>query len=142
MKEISITSPAELPIVANQLLATMGHRKVLTFEGEIGAGKTTLIKEICRQLGVEEDVTSPTFSIVNEYVYQDDKGADRRIYHMDIYRLETIDEAMEIGIEEYLDSGEICLIEWPKLIKPLLLEDVLAIKVAVEDDFSRKLLFL
>ncbi len=142
MKEILIQTLADLEPAAASLLSYMGDRKIVTFEGEIGAGKTTFIKIICDKLGVEEAVTSPTFSIVNEYLYQTKQGEEKRVYHMDIYRLEDIQEAMDIGMEEYLDSGEICLIEWPELIKPLLPEDVVEIKIVLEEDFSRKMLFL
>ena len=142
MKEIIIKTLTDLDPAAEQLLSYIGERKVLTFEGEIGAGKTTFIKVLCAKLGVEEAVTSPTFSIVNEYLYQGTDGEDCRLYHMDIYRLEELQEAMDIGIEEYLDSGQMCLIEWPELIKPLLPDDAVMIKIVLEEDFSRKMLFL
>ena len=142
MKEIIIKTLTDLDPAAEQLLSYIGERKVLTFEGEIGAGKTTFIKVLCAKLGVEEAVTSPTFSIVNEYLYQGTDGEDCRLYHMDIYRLEELQEAMDIGIEEYLDSGQMCLIEWPELIKPLLPDDAVMIKIVLEEDFFRKMLFL
>ena len=141
-KEIPIPSIQDLDIAAGRLLKIVGDRKILAFEGEIGAGKTTFIKALCREIGVKEEVTSPTFSIANEYLYKDEKGKERRIFHLDLYRLEDMEEAINIGMEEYLDSGEICLIEWPELIKPLLPDDVVQIKMVIEEDFSRKLLFL
>ena len=142
MQEIAIKDLQDINRAAGELMSAIGDRKILTFEGEIGAGKTTFIKALCAKMGVEEEVTSPTFSIVNEYAYKDEKGEARSIFHMDTYRLEDIEEAINIGMEEYLDSGEICLIEWPELIKPLLPDDAVEIKMIIEEDFSRKLLFL
>lgn len=142
MQEILIKTIEDLEPAAEQLLAYIGDRKILTFEGEIGAGKTTFIKILCAKLGVQEAVTSPTFSIVNEYLCTGENRGDCRVYHMDIYRLEELQEAMDIGMEEYLNSGQICLIEWPELIKPLLPEDSVMIKIVLEEDFSRKMLFL
>ena len=142
MQKIVIKDLQDINRAAGELLRAIGDRKILTFEGEIGAGKTTFIKALCAKMGVEEEVTSPTFSIVNEYAYKDEKGEEHSIFHMDIYRLEDIEEAINIGMEEYLDSGEICLIEWPELIKPLLPDDAVEIKMIIEEDFSRKLLFL
>ena len=102
-------SITELPeIAASLLLETRDYPNVWLFRGEIGAGKTTLIKEICHQLGVVQSVQSPTFSLVNEYV--DGKG--NPVYHFDLYRLKNAQEAFDIGLEEYLDSRNSCLVEW------------------------------
>ena len=101
---------------AQQVVEACGGASVWLFEGSMGAGKTTLIKAICRELGVESNVQSPTFSIVNEYVAKN----GRVIYHFDCYRLKSQIEALDIGIEEYLDSGNLCLIEWPDKIESLL----------------------
>jgi tRNA threonylcarbamoyladenosine biosynthesis protein TsaE len=105
----------DLPVVAQEILASLQDApRVWLFRGQMGVGKTTLSKEILKQLGVLENVQSPTFSLVNEY--QSSKGI---VYHFDLYRLKNIQEALAIGIEEYLDSGHICLIEWPEQAEEL-----------------------
>lgn len=141
--EIKVRSESELPAVARRLLQVAGDRRVLAFTGEIGAGKTTLIQAFCRQLGVTGEVTSPTFALVNEYVCPDPvSGEERPVYHLDLYRLRDLEEALAIGIEEYLDAGAWCLIEWPELIEPLLPEDVVRINIEITKNSERKILFL
>ncbi|MBE6181912.1 MAG: tRNA (adenosine(37)-N6)-threonylcarbamoyltransferase complex ATPase subunit type 1 TsaE [Rikenellaceae bacterium] len=133
MKTIRINSLNELPDVARAVIETIDDRSVVIFRGEMGAGKTTLIREIVTQLGATDTVTSPTFAIVNQY-----QGAtDRRIYHFDFYRLEDLREAYDFGYEEYFYSGEICLVEWPERIEPLLPEDVITVHITVEDETKR-----
>ncbi len=133
MKTIRITSPSDLPDVARAVIETIGDRTVVIFRGEMGAGKTTLIREIVAQLGATDVVTSPTFAIVNQY-----QGAkDRRIYHFDFYRLEDLREAYDFGYEEYFYSGDICLVEWPERIEPLLPEEVITVRIAVVDETER-----
>ncbi|MEN0050273.1 MAG: tRNA (adenosine(37)-N6)-threonylcarbamoyltransferase complex ATPase subunit type 1 TsaE, partial [Bacteroidota bacterium] len=110
--KIVINQLAELPRVAQQLLTYAKAKKIITFTGEMGAGKTTLIQQICQQLGVQEAVTSPTFSIVNEYT----NAQEDLIFHIDLYRLKSEEEAINIGIEEYLDQADYCFIEWPQII--------------------------
>ncbi|MEO1517313.1 MAG: tRNA (adenosine(37)-N6)-threonylcarbamoyltransferase complex ATPase subunit type 1 TsaE [Bacteroidota bacterium] len=129
----------QLDKTAAQLLEAAGARKLWLFYGEIGAGKTSLIKELCRQLGVEDVVSSPTFSIVNEYQRQPDGQA---IYHIDLYRLEQLEEALDIGIEEYLYSQSHCFVEWPQLIEDLELPETVKINIEILDNSSRKILFL
>ena len=109
-----IKSPRELEPLAGQLLSS--GAKILLLEGELGAGKTTLVKALCIALDSKDEVTSPTFGLVNEYR----AGNGNPIYHIDLYRLNTIEEAIQIGVEEYLFSGTWCFIEWPELIGPLL----------------------
>lgn len=128
----------DLSQTANALLHSANGRKKMVFVGEIGAGKTTLIQQICQQLGVEEAVTSPTFSLINEYLTVDGK----RIYHLDLYRLKSEAEALDIGIEDYLYSDDYCFIEWPEIIENQLPEDVVRIKLSVIDDSTRKMIFL
>ncbi len=99
-------------------------KNVVTFIGQMGAGKTTLIKQICQSLGTADVVNSPTFAIVNVYEYG--KG---EIYHFDCYRLKNIEEALDFGAEEYINSGELCLIEWPEVISRLLPEDTRTIRI-------------
>lgn len=109
-------------------------QKTLLFYGEMGAGKTTFIKAFCAALGVKDTVSSPTFSIVNEYHYP-----EGIIYHFDFYRLKNQTEALDLGFEEYLYSGEYCLIEWPEKIPDLLPKNYLQINIEVQPDQQRKL---
>lgn len=134
--EIGAISIDKLPDAAKQLLefAAKSETKVLLFYGEMGAGKTTLIKAFCANLGVEDAVSSPTFSIVNEYNYPG--GV---IYHFDFYRLKNQFEALDLGLEEYLYSNSYCLIEWPEKIPDLLPENYLEILLEVQPDQHRKL---
>lgn len=132
---IIFTAPtlADLPAVAKQVIDVLQLPNVWLFEGEMGAGKTTFIKEICRQLGVEGNVQSPTFSIVNEYL-----SANKQvIYHFDCYRLKNSYEALDFGIEEYFDSGNLCLVEWPSKIEAILPMDAVTIRITQEIDDSR-----
>jgi len=125
----------ELQEVARKLISNFGHISVWCFEAEMGGGKTTLIKKICEELGVQDEMSSPTFSIVNEY--QGQNGKD--IYHFDCYRLEDIEEAMDIGTEDYLFSGNPCLIEWPGIIEPLLPDEYLQISIKLVGENTRSL---
>ncbi|MDE7450752.1 MAG: tRNA (adenosine(37)-N6)-threonylcarbamoyltransferase complex ATPase subunit type 1 TsaE [Alistipes sp.] len=130
---IRITSEEELPQVAEAVLAATGQRTVVVFRGEMGAGKTTLIREIAAQLGCTDTVTSPTFAIVNQY-----KGTDdRTVYHFDFYRIEDLREAYDFGYEEYFYSGDLCLVEWPERIEPLLPDEVVTVRIAVESETTR-----
>lgn len=126
-----------MPRVAAQLLEAAGGRRKFAFYGEIGAGKTTLIQTLCRLLEVEDYVTSPTFALVN--VYESPEGP---VYHLDLYRLKTLEEALDIGVEEYFAGDAYCFIEWPELVEPLLPEDVVRIKITFLAESSRKILFL
>lgn len=110
-------------------------RRVFAFDAPMGAGKTTFIKQLCEELGTEDVVNSPTFAIVNVY----DTPKDGEIYHFDCYRLKDIREAQDFGAEDYLYSGNICLIEWPDIIEPLLPEDTLYIHIRVCEDGDREL---
>lgn len=137
MNKIEIKTLDALPEAAREFINSLGDRTVVTFKGEMGAGKTTFINEVCRQLGVETDATSsPTFALVNEY--RSDTTAEL-IYHFDLYRLEDFDEALDMGIEDYLDCGALCLIEWPDIIDPILPNDVVEVSLTVAPDGSRLL---
>jgi len=127
--EIKANILEKLEMVAARIIEQAGKRKIILLEGEMGAGKTTLIKEICLKLGVQDIVSSPTFGIVNEYV-----GAQSVVYHFDAYRLEDEDEAYDIGVEEYLDSGNWCLIEWPDKIAGLLPSEDEMMKVEIKEE--------
>ena len=132
---IHIADKNYLEEAASRVLETCKNAKVFAFYGEMGAGKTTLIKALSRHLGSGDSLSSPTFSIVNEY--RDAKG--NPIYHMDLYRLKNLDEAEEIGVEEYLHSGHYCFIEWPEVIEPILPDDTVQLLLETSADESRKL---
>lgn len=122
------------------LLAYATNKKIFIFSGEIGAGKTTFIQALCRLLGVKESVTSPTFSLVNEYSRE---KSGSMIYHLDLYRLKNLEEAIDIGIEEILFSDQYCFIEWPEIIESLLEgEEVVRIQIQIVEDSTRKVVFL
>lgn len=132
-KTIHITSQDELPQVAKAVIEALGRRTVVAFRGEMGAGKTTLIREIVAQLGATDTVTSPTFALVNQY-----RGShNRTIYHFDFYRINDIREAYDLGYEEYFYSGEICLVEWPEKIESLLPENTIQVRITVDSDTAR-----
>lgn len=135
--KIEIPNREALPQAAKEFTAQMGDETVYAFYGEMGAGKTTFIGELCRALGVEDDLAnSPSFSIINEY--RSDTTAEL-IYHFDLYRLENIDDALEIGVEDYFDSGALCLLEWPERIEALLPDDTVKVHITVNPDESRTL---
>lgn len=125
----------ELQEVARKLISNFQTTKVWCFYAEMGAGKTTLIKKICEELGVLDDMSSPTFSIVNQY----ESTKAGTIYHFDFYRLETVEEAFNIGVEEYFDSGNPCFLEWPKIVEPLFPENYLEINIKLVGDNARSL---
>ncbi len=127
--EIDYSDLSNINANAQKILAFAGDLKIWLFDGEMGSGKTTLIKAICRQLGVnEKEMSSPTYGIVNEY-----PGDDMKIFHFDLYRVEHIGELFDIGFEEYLDSGNYCFIEWPELVKSFLREYYLEITLKKSD---------
>lgn len=137
---IKIESLANIEAAAKEFVSHMGDDTVFAFYGEMGAGKTTFINALCRVLGVEDDVTnSPSFSIVNEY--RSDTTAEL-IYHFDLYRLENAEEAFDIGIEDYFDSGALCLLEWPERIEEILPFDTVKVTLRVNDDDSRELVIV
>ena len=137
MKEILIPSLDKIDDAAREFMAQMGDETVYAFSGEMGAGKTTFINALCRALGVEEDPTgSPTFSIINEY--RSDTTAEL-IYHFDLYRIESTDQALDIGVEDYFDSGALCLLEWPERIADILPDDTVRVDITENPDGSRLL---
>jgi tRNA threonylcarbamoyladenosine biosynthesis protein TsaE len=127
-------SIADLPGAASSILKHAGTNRILLFYGDMGAGKTTLIKTLCEQLGVTDSVTSPTFSIVNEYA-----GTARPVYHFDFYRLKNQTEALDMGYEEYFYSGNYCFIEWPEKIADLIPDQYTCIRITVIDEESRQI---
>ncbi len=135
MKTIEIKSLDSIDTAAREFVEMMGDSTVFAFYGEMGAGKTTFINAVAKALGVEDDATgSPTFAIINEY--RSDTTAEL-IYHFDLYRLENIEEAFDIGVEDYFDSGALCLLEWPERIEDILPDDTVRVTVRVNDDDSR-----
>ena len=128
--EIKIKSIEEIAVAAKEFVAAMGERKVFAFYGKMGAGKTTFIKAVCEELGVEDVINSPTFAIVNEYV----DGQGEPVYHFDFYRIKNQQEVMDLGYEDYVYSGHVCFMEWPELIENLLPDD--AVKVTVEEEID------
>jgi tRNA threonylcarbamoyladenosine biosynthesis protein TsaE len=128
----------QLDVVARHFVEHIGDRRVFAFRGTMGAGKTTFIKAICRELGVGDDVNSPTFAIVNEYRSD---TLDSPVYHFDFYRIDTADDALRIGVQDYFDSGCLCFIEWPEKISTLLPDDVAWVSIEETADGKREILF-
>jgi len=128
--EIRIKSIEEIVVAAKEFVTAMGDRKVFAFYGKMGAGKTTFIKAVCEELGVEDVINSPTFAIVNEYV----DGQGEPVYHFDFYRIKNLQEVMDLGYEDYVYSGHVCFMEWPELIENLLPDD--AVKVTIEEEID------
>lgn len=136
MSTIQIPSPDFLPQAASEFAAQIGDRRILAFYGAMGAGKTTFIKALCQVLGSDDEVNSPTFSIVNEYVAD---APIERIYHFDFYRINRLEEVYDMGYEDYFYGGGLCLIEWPELIEPLLPDDAVRVRIEELPDGSRLL---
>jgi tRNA threonylcarbamoyladenosine biosynthesis protein TsaE len=132
-KIIEINSLDELVTVAEAVINSLNGRTVVAFDAPMGAGKTTLISRIAALLGAEDSVTSPTFAIVNQY-----EGTEHTIYHFDMYRIERVEEALDFGSEEYLSSGDLCLVEWPEKIEPLLPDDTMVVRIEILSDTARR----
>lgn len=137
MTELVITSLADIRKVARQFIDAMDGRTIFALYGKMGVGKTTFTKALCEELGVEDVINSPTFAIVNEY----EDGQGDPIYHFDFYRIKRLTEAYDIGFEEYLDSGYLCLIEWPELIEELLPEETVRVTIEEQEDGTRVIRF-
>ena len=122
---------------ARTFIDSIGEDRIFLFDGEMGAGKTTFIAEVCRQLGADDDFGSPTFSLVNEY--RDSSGTP--IYHFDLYRIESPQEILDMGAEEYFESGNLCLIEWPDRLESLTPENARTVVIIENSDNTRTLRF-
>jgi tRNA threonylcarbamoyladenosine biosynthesis protein TsaE len=133
--EIKITSLDSIREAAKQFIAAMEDNTVFAFYGKMGAGKTTFTTAICKALGVTDPVGSPTFAIVNEYMREDGDP----MYHFDFYRINKLSEAIEIGLYDYLDSGCLCIMEWPENIEELLPEETVKVYFTINPDQSRTL---
>ena len=136
--EIKIVNLEQIREAAKEFIANIGERTVFAFYGKMGAGKTTFVKAVCEELGVDDVITSPTFSIVNEY-----RSADtgELIYHFDFYRVKKIDEVYDMGFEDYFYSGALCFIECPELCEEVLPDDTVKVTIQEESDGSRTIMF-
>jgi tRNA threonylcarbamoyladenosine biosynthesis protein TsaE len=132
MRRIEIDALSDLPRVAEEVINSLDGRTVVLLRGGMGAGKTTLVSRIAALLGAEDTVTSPTFALVNQY-----EGSECRIYHFDFYRIDRIEEVFDLGYEEYFYSGDLCLVEWPEKIEPLIPDDAMVVRITVGDDEQR-----
>ena len=130
--EITIQSIDTISEAARTFIEHIGDRRVFAFYGKMGAGKTTFIKAICEELGVDDVITSPTFAIVNEYSLP-----QGRLFHFDFYRIKKLEEVYDMGYEDYFYSGSLCFIEWPELIEDLLPDDAVRVTITENTDGSR-----
>ena len=128
---------AGLPAAAQSFLTQIGADRIFLLVGDMGAGKTTFIAEVCKQLGALDDFGSPTFSLVNEYRDRDGNP----VYHFDLYRIESPQEAMDFGIEEYFDSGCLCFVEWPDKLENLTPEESRIVSITLNEDGTRTVKF-
>lgn len=134
--EIIINGIGDLPRAAAEFLAAIGDRRIVALRGKMGAGKTTLVAELMRQLKMDDEASSPTFAIANEY-HSSETG--QTVYHFDFYRLESSAEAYDIGIEDYWDSGNLCLMEWTENIEDILPDETLFVDIEELPDGSRRM---
>ena len=134
--EIKIQSLEHIHEAAREFIAAMGANTVFALYGKMGAGKTTFIKALCQELGVEDVVTSPTFAVINEYRSD---IAGELIYHFDFYRIKKLEEVYDMGYEDYFYSGALCFIEWPELVEELLPGNTIKVTIEELEDGSRKL---
>jgi ATPase, YjeE family len=132
---IEVRELAELERAAMQVVHAIGDRKVVALYGQMGAGKTSLVQQICKVLDVKDVVSSPTFSLVNEYLLPDGSP----IYHFDFYRINKLEEAFDFGYEEYFFSGHLCLVEWPEIIEELIPEDAVKLHITVQQSGVREI---
>lgn len=133
-KTFEINNTAELSQVAELLMEWRDKSNIIAFYGTMGAGKTTLIKELCRQMGVGDEVNSPTFALVNEYQTETLDS----VFHFDFYRIKSLEEVFDIGYEDYFYGGSLCLLEWPELIEPLMPEHFIKVEISLgNNDESR-----
>ncbi len=130
---IECRSVADLPEAARRVLKALGDSRIVALEGGMGAGKTTLTGAICRELGAADEVSSPTFAIVNEY----EVPGGLPVYHFDFYRIESPQEALDMGVEDYFDSGSLCLVEWPDRLGTLMPEEAATVRIEENEDGSR-----
>ena len=135
MKSLTIPDLASIDNVAKEFISMAGAKRVVAMSGDMGAGKTTFIQALCRALGVSQTVNSPTFALINEYF----TSGKESIFHFDLYRIETSEELLDIGYEDYFYSGAWCFIEWPEKAPELIPEEALQVKINVLEDESRQI---
>ena len=132
-QKITITDTGDLPRAAEEFLSKIGNNRIIAFFAPMGAGKTTFTTAICERLGVEDAVCSPTFTSINEYRTR----TGEPLYHFDFYRINRLEEAVDLGLDDYFYSGALCIIEWPENITGLLPEETLKVHITVNPDLSR-----
>ena len=139
MISIRIQDIEHIREAAREFINQIGDRRVFAFYGKMGAGKTTFVKAICEELGVEDVITSPTFAIINEYSINVQRSTFnvQRIFHFDFYRIKKLEEVYDMGYEDYFYSGALCFIEWPELIEDILPEDAVRVSIEEQADGSR-----
>ena len=138
--DIIIKDTEHIREAAREFINQIGDRRVFAFYGKMGAGKTTFVKAICEELGVDDVITSPTFAIINEYTIdklQTSNIKHQSIYHFDFYRIKKIEEVYDMGYEDYFYSGALCFIEWPELIEDILPDDAVHVNITEQEDGSR-----
>lgn len=134
----TLTSPNDLPAAMPRLLEALGTRRKIALYGEMGAGKTTLVKALCAHLGVEGHTASPTFSLINVYRYRTADGTEALFHHLDLYRLNTTEEVFDIGLDDLLDDPWYCVIEWPQLAEPMLPPEAVRIEIRITGEQRRE----
>jgi tRNA threonylcarbamoyladenosine biosynthesis protein TsaE len=149
--EIKINSLDSIREAARQFIDGIGQHRVFAFYGSMGAGKTTFVKAICEELGVDDVITSPTFAIINNYELRDTNyevgirnsefGIPQDIFHFDFYRIKKLEEVYDMGYEDYFYSGALCFIEWPELIEEILPDDAVRVSISEQEDGSRLVTF-
>ncbi len=142
--EIRIQDTEHIHEAAREFINNMGEARVFAFYGKMGAGKTTFVKAICEELGVDDVITSPTFAIINEYSINNLQCSTfnvQRIYHFDFYRIKKLEEVYDMGYEDYFYSGALCFIEWPELIEEILPDDAVRVSISEQEDKSRLVTF-
>jgi tRNA threonylcarbamoyladenosine biosynthesis protein TsaE len=140
--EIILQNAAELEAHLPQLMEVFRQSRKIALYGDLGSGKTTLVRAFCTYLGVQEEISSPTFSLINEYSYHEGEIGLALVHHLDLYRLHTLQEALDIGVEDVLADPFFCFIEWPQLIEPLLPADTVKIQLEILGETARRLVIL
>ena len=134
-----LKSTEELPAFVPELLAALNDRRKIALYGEMGAGKTTLVKAICQHLGVQGNTASPTFSLVNQYNYSEPDGATSLFHHLDLYRLRSAQEAFDIGLEDVLYDPWYCVIEWPQIAESIFPDDTVRVEIEILGETTRRI---
>lgn len=140
--EITIHSLPDLESCIPKVVEALAGRRKIALYGDMGAGKTTFVKAFCRYLGVQEMTASPTYSLVNQYSYTEKDGSLSLLHHLDLYRLKSVQEVLDIGIEDILYDAWYCMIEWPQLAESLLPDDAAKIQIEITGETSRRILIL